>query len=621
MLKNLIVLPDGTEVFSGTSAEHTIQRCTVTSSVNSGAELTIGSVCSAALECSFFTPGGNLNIPVGKEVTLYKVDDGGNRTRAGLFTLQAPERPSRNTYRITAYDRVSWLDRDITPFLKSLDEWPYPLLTLAQMVCEDCLLTLVNDWIPNGNFPVNKFPANKMTARELMGHIGQLCGRFCRATPDGDIEFAWYEDSGVVLRPTGERFFNTLKYEDYQVEKIDIVQVQMAEGEYGLLFPEGKAGDNAYVISGNPLITFVNEDLQQYLDVLRWEIGYSVYTPCRVTLPACLDIRPGHIVRIIDRDDRVIDTYVMTKIQKGQKDTLESTGSARRDSPSVVSAKMPQDYADAAMKRQTQTDIFNKLTNYGTVEGLFLEENGQIFVNAAYIATGILQSKDGSTFYLDLDNGILEMNASSLSISGESIGSAALKNMTQQELVDVLTREGAADGIYLKDGQIYINAEYIQSGTLKADFITSGVLKSADGKAFYLDLDLGTFRMNGTGKFMSEDGKSYMTMDGGSFVLRTQGEDEKWAAIAKIGYSEDSDGVDYPYMLMGHAVDTAEEKNLTLVKAFSNGIYIGNAVPKLNTGSFLGLPCAVGFFVDIVNQKTYNVVGEELYDAFTAVFG
>jgi hypothetical protein len=621
MLRNLIVLPDGTEIFSGTSAEHTVQSCTITSSVNSDTELTVGSVCSAALECRFFTPGGNLNIPVGKEVTLYKVDDGGNRTRSGLFTLQSPERPSRNTYKITAYDRVSWLDRDITPFLKSLDGWPYSLLTLAQMVCEDCLLTLVNDWIPNGNFPVNKFPANKMTARELMGHIGQLCGRFCRATPDGDIEFAWYEDSGVVLRPTGERFFNTLKYEDYQVEKIDIVQVQMAEGEYGLLFPEGKAGDNAYVISGNPLITFVNEDLQQYLDVLRWEIGYSIYTPCRVTLPACLDIRPGHIVRIIDRDDRIIDTYVMTKIQKGQKDTLESTGSARRDSPSVVSAKTPQDYADAAMKRQTQTDIFNKLTNYGSVEGLFLEENGQIFVNAAYIATGILQSKDGSTFYLDLDNGILEMDASSLSISGESIGSVALKNMTQQELVDALTRQGAADGIYLKDGQIYINAEYIQSGTLKADFITSGVLKSADGKAFYLDLDMGTFKMAGTGKFLSEDGKSYMTMDGGSFVLRTQGEDEKWAAIAKIGFSEDSNGVDYPYMLMGHAVDSAEEQNLTLVKTFSNGIYIGNAVPKLNTGKFLGLPGAVGFFVDIENKKTYNVVGDELYDAFTAVFG
>lgn len=621
MYRNLLVLPDGTEIMNGIDTEYAIQSFNYTASVNNGNELTPGSVFSAWIETKLFTPGGNLTLPTGQEITAYKVDEEENRTQVGLFTLRKPERPSRNTYKITAYDRVSWLDRDIVPFLKSLDGWPYSLLTLARMVCEDCLLTLVNDWIPNGNFPVNKFPASKMTARELMGYIGQLSGRFCRATPEGEIEFAWYEDSGVVLRSTGERYYNTLKYEDYQVERIDTVQVQMAEGEYGLLFPEGKETDNAYIISGNPLITVINESLKQYLEVIRWEIGASVYTPCRVTLPASLDIQPGHIVRIIDRDDRIIDTYVMTKTQKGQKDTLESTGSARRDSPSVVSAKTPQDYADAAMKRQTQTDIFNKLTNYGTVEGLFLEENGQIFVNAAYIATGILQSKDGSTFYLDLDNGILEMSASSLSISGESIGSAALKNMTQQELVDVLTRGGAADGIYLKDGQIYINAEYIQSGTLKADFITSGVLKSADGKAFYLDLDMGTFKMAGTGKFLSEDGKSYMTMDGGSFVLRTLGAEDKWGAIAKIGYTEDSDGVDYPYMIMGHALDSAQERNLTLVKTFSNGIYIGNAVPKLNTGKFLGLPGAVGFFVDIENKKTYNVVGDELYDAFTAVFG
>lgn len=622
LIRSLIVLPDGTEVSNGIWEQNTIQSFTYTGSVNNGDELTIGSVFSNWIEVKMFTPNGNLTIPTGQEVVVYKVADDGTRTRIGLFTLQKPERPSRNTYRITAYDRVSWLDRDITEFLKSLDGWPYSLLTFAQMVCEECLLTLVNRKIPNGDFPVYKFPANKMTARELMGYIGQLCGRFCRATADGDIEFAWYTDSGVVLQPTGDRYFNTLKYEDYRVEKIDIVQVQLAEGEYGLRFPEGKAGDNAYILSGNPLITFINEQLLPYLEIIHREIEYSIYTPFRATIPACLDIQPGHIVRMIDSNGHIIDTYVMTKIQKGQKETIESTGSARRDVPAVVNVKTPQDYADAAMKRQTQTDIFNKLTNYGTVGGLFLEENGQIFVNAAYIATGILQSKDGSTFYLDLDNGILEMDARSISISGETIGAAALKDISQQELVDALTDNGAADGIYLKDGKLYFNAEYIVSGTLNASLIKAGILQSKDnGETFKLDLDNGTFHMSGTGKFMAPDGKSYMTVDGGSFVLFTKDTENEWMAIAKIGFSEDSEGVDYPYMLLGHAVDTAQEQNISLIKAFANGIYIGNAVPKLSTGNFVGLPGAVGFFVDTAKKQTYNVVGDELYDAFTAVFG
>lgn len=622
MIRNLIVLPDGTEIFSGTGAEHTIQSCTITSSVNSGVQLTIGSVCSAALEAKFFTPAGNLNIDIGTEVTLYKVYDDGERKLSGKFTLEKPERPSRNTYRFTAYDRISWLNRDITDFLRSLDGWPYSLLTLAQMVCEECLLTLTNLDIPNGDFPVNKFPANKMTARELMGYIGQLAGRFCRATPDGDIEFAWYEDSGVTLAPTGDRYFFSLNYEDYQVEKIDIVQVRTADSEYGMLFPDASKDANSYVLSGNPLITFINENLLPYLDIIRQEIQYSIYTPCRVMIPAAMDIRPGHIVNITDGNGLLLQTYVMSKIQNGQRDTLESTGTARRDSPTVAGEKTPQDYADAAMKRLTQTEIFNKLTNYGDVQGLFLEENGQIFVNAAYISTGILQSKDGKTFYLDLDEGILKMDANELTIAGDTLGAAALKNMTQQELVDVLTAEGFAQGIYLVNGQLYINAAYIKSGTLNASLIKAGVLQSNDdGETFKLDLDNGTFHMSGTGKFMAPDKKSYITVDGGSFVLFAKDRYGSFVPIARIGFSEDSEGVDYPYILLGNAEDASMDGKLSLIKAFSNGIYVGNSAPQLSTGKFVGLKGAAGFFVDVEESKTYNVIGETMQNTFVATFG
>lgn len=622
MLKNIIVLPDGTEIASGLGAAHTIQSISLTRSCNSGMELALGSVCSDALEAKFFTPNGNLNITVGTEVTLYKEDEIGTRTKIGMYTLEKPKRPSRNTYQFTAYDRVSWLDRDLTDWLSTLDGWPYSLLTLAQMVCEECLLTLINTDIPNKDFPVSKFPAQKITGREIMSYIGQLCARFCRATADGDIEFAWYEDSGISLSPSGDRYFFTLAYEDYQVEKIDAVQVQLADAEYGMLWPDKDPGLNVYVLTHNPLITFINEDLLPYLDEIHRQIEYSVYTPCKITLPASLDLRPGLIVRVMDANEREMDTYIMNMSQKGQKETIESTGSARRDTPTASTNKTVDDYVDAALKRQTQLDIFNKLTNYGNVQGIFLEENGQIFINAAYIATGILQSKNGSTFYLDLDEGILKMDAKELHIGGRNISEELLDGMTQEELVNILTANGAADGIFLKDGQLYINAEYIITGTLNASLIKAGVLKSNDdGETFYLDLEKGVFNMSGTGKFMSSDKRSYITVDGGSFVLYALDEDDKFVDIARIGFSEDTEGVDFPYVLFGHAESQEDESRLTLIKSFANGIFVGNSVPKLSTGNFVGLSGAVGFFVDTVKQKSFNVVGEELFDAFTAVFG
>lgn len=625
MERHLIVLPDGTEIFSGLNADHAIQAISHTSSTNKGTQLTIGSVCADMLEVKLFTPAKNLSITVGTEIAYYSVSDDGTRTKIGMFRLETPERPSRNTYKFVAYDRISWLDRDMAAWLKGLDGWPYNLLTFAQMVCDACMLNLVNLSIPNGDFPVYQFNSTKCTGRDIMSWIGEVCGRFCRATPEGDIELAWYQDNGIILEPTGENFYSSgLKYEDYQVEAIEAVQVQMANSEYGILFPDVDDAANRYVISGNPLLSFVNEDLLPYLDVIQGEIGNAVYSPCKVSLPARPDIRAGDIIRIKDMDGYMIQTYVMTRTQKGQKITLQSVGYPRRNSPTSLNNQDNIDQiVDAATKRLTQTAIFNKLTNNGMVEGFFLGEDGQIYINATYLSTGILQSKDGDTFYLDLDEGVLKMNATELTIGGKGLAEAALKDLSQQGIMDVLTGDGAAEGIVLVNGQLYVNASYINSGQLNADLITAGILQSKDGETFKLDLENGTFSMAGTGKFMSADGKSYITVSGNEFVLYSKAGDKNYnefVPIARIGFTEDIDGIDYPYFLLGNEEST-KSNLIGMFKMFDNGFYIGNSAPKDAVGEFKGLKGAAGMFIDVIDGKNYLVDGETMRNSFTAVFG
>ena len=70
MLKNLIVLPDGTEISSGVGTVNAIQSVTLTQCVNSGEELTIGSACAAMLEATILTPRGELTLSAGDEVVL-----------------------------------------------------------------------------------------------------------------------------------------------------------------------------------------------------------------------------------------------------------------------------------------------------------------------------------------------------------------------------------------------------------------------------------------------------------------------------------------------------------------------------------------------------------------------
>ena len=160
--------------------------------------------------------------------------------------------------------------------------------------------------------------------------------------------------------------------------------------------------------------------------------------------------------------------------------------------------KLATDYIDSEkageiaqnkVDAQTQTDIFNKLTNNGALQGLFMQ-GGDMYMNATYIKSGILlanlikagvlSSNDGKTFYLDLDNGPLKADFDELAILGKSaateekagtIAQGKVDAQTQAFVFNKLTNSGALKGLYMQNGDLYINASYLKSGTISADLI------------------------------------------------------------------------------------------------------------------------------------------------------
>ena len=334
MLKNLIVLPDGTELFSGTTGVNALQSVTLTQQVNTGAELTLGSACANMLEATLLTKEGGLNITPGMELTLYKVSEDGKQSKMGLFTAEKPTRPSANLYKLTAYDRISWLDRDLTGWLESLNGWPYSLLEFAYMVCAACNLTLVNEALPNGDWQIPKFSAKGITGRQLIQWVGQACGRFCRATADGEIELAWYTPKAITLTPEGELPVLAGQTADYRTAPIDKVQIRLTEQDLGAIYG---TGSNGYCITGNYLLATEDlESLQAVAQRLYEQLQGITYTPCKVKIPANTEICPGDILSVTDRNGVTVPVYVMKKVQTGPFETLECTGSAYRDSTTAA---------------------------------------------------------------------------------------------------------------------------------------------------------------------------------------------------------------------------------------------------------------------------------------------
>ena len=146
----LLVLPDGREIYSGEVGQDAILRLTLTAGVNDTRELTLGSVCAAMLEAELLIPQGELGLTAGEEVTLYWVT-GENREKAGIFVADKPEKTGKGTYSLTAFDRVSLLDKDVTQWLEGLQDWPYALLDFGKLVCRHCGVELANTEIANGD--------------------------------------------------------------------------------------------------------------------------------------------------------------------------------------------------------------------------------------------------------------------------------------------------------------------------------------------------------------------------------------------------------------------------------------------------------------------------------------
>ena len=286
-----------------------------------------GAVCPSVLEVEFLTPGGDLHIPVGSEVLLCYETDEGVRNQLGVFTVGDNFRPSPNRYRITAYDRLSWLDKDLTQWVDELDEWPYSLQEFAQMVCDACSLYLRPEPFTNGECLVHKFEPVSVTGRELMQWVGQLACRYCRVTADGEIALDWYTEANSPSF-SGENAFvfqDSFSCADYLTDVIDKVTIRTDNKERGYSYG---SGSNAYVITGNLLVS--NASVAVLARTIYEKLCKIRYTPCEFTVPDGVRIECGDILRIKDRGNQEIVMYVMKKTQCGRKHTLECIGNPRR---------------------------------------------------------------------------------------------------------------------------------------------------------------------------------------------------------------------------------------------------------------------------------------------------
>ena len=503
MLKHKIRLADGSVLTSGAGTTNAIRSVALTEQVENGTDVCPGAACAACAEIELWVPENRLAVNQGDELTLIRLDtDTGTETQAGIFLAEKPTKTSANVYKITAYDRMTLFDRDMTDWLTGRK---FPV-TLADFLAELCTACGVEpaagtlDSLPDGGYEIQAFTADGITGRQLLQWGVQAAGRFARMTADGRLELDWYRAeeglpviaapqegtvpvavrlsqavlrtaAGQIWRIAGETGYylqDTLQYEDYETAPVDKVQLKQTEADVGTIWPPEETGTNALVISGNRLLTTDSaQRLQPVAQTLFAAMETVRYTPLKLTLPFSEKLRPGSRLDVVDSYGRVRHTLVMKRTISGQTMQLESTGNARRDTTTAVNR---QNYKDL------QGKIFEMKT---TVDGLELRAQQDFPGNQladVYWRRGSSGAAMGGTVTLNGRNAVLQ---------GDGTGSCGAVVEVPEKILDLLPGADVEFSVryrvrapitILEQGVIgaYIRgfAEYEENGTKKSVWTT-----------------------------------------------------------------------------------------------------------------------------------------------------
>ena len=394
MLKHKLLLGDGSVLTSGETTGNALRSVTLTEQVSDGTDLCPGAACAACAELEIWVPEGRLNLAQGDELTLLRLDtEAGTETAAGIFLAEKPTRASANVYRITAYDRMTLFDRDMTQWMAAQQQaFPMTLAAFLQKLCAACGVepaagTL--DALPDGGYQIRAFSAGQITGRQLLQWAAQAAGKFARMTGTGQLELGWYAMAdgmpavaapgegqipaalrlaGQVLRTAsgevwriGQRvgyyLQGSLTCEDYETAPVDKVQLKQTDGDVGTIWPPDATGTNALVVQGNRLLTTDSADrLEPVARTLFAAMEGVRYTPLQLTMPFAESIRPGTRLDVVDARGQVYHTLVMKRTVSGQTMQLESTGNARRDTTTAVNEQSYQDLQGKVFEMQTTVD-------------------------------------------------------------------------------------------------------------------------------------------------------------------------------------------------------------------------------------------------------------------------
>ncbi len=297
--------------------------------VNSGTDIVLGSCTCATIEFQLNNLNQSINNLAGKEInwkirvetSIGVFED----KQMGIFIAEKPTKVNDTRMKVKAYDRMIKFDKIVDDWLRTVS-YPTTLKNLLTGLCNHVGVTLSNTTFLNDNYPVKfNFLGTNVKGRDVLKWIAEIAAKYAIINEQGQLRLGWYNN--IVYSVNNSNYYN-VKVEDYQVKKIDKLQVQVEENDIGIIVG---AGTNAYVIQNNPLLYAATDaEIRPYVTLIYNAIKDFTYIPYEIKVNANPLIKAGNSFQVTTRKGQVFNAVVMSRKMTSGNDVYSATGNASR---------------------------------------------------------------------------------------------------------------------------------------------------------------------------------------------------------------------------------------------------------------------------------------------------
>ena len=265
---------------------------------------------------------------------------------------------------------------------------------------------------PNQNFVITEMPTlqEPVSYRTMLRWCAGIMGTNAYIDWQGRLSFAWYNGntSGYTMN-SANRFEGDIYEDDITITGVSYTD---QAGNYTVY------GTDQYTLdlSGN---YFVADGVGTILANIWNAISGFVYRPFSAKVVAAPYLWPMDVVTYVDRGG-ISHSCVLTNVNFSLNGitALEGKGKTEIDNSRQSNGAFTDQQAVMVQRVATAVDdldsdldqqgVFNRLTNNGELQGLYMRD-GQLYINASYVVAGIIADRLGRNKW-NLDDGTFQMD-------------------------------------------------------------------------------------------------------------------------------------------------------------------------------------------------------------------